>query len=93
MMETVQSRHGVALDWSRNGHMQLAEGFYDNLFNGFITDLGLATQAGRLNLMKSNKPGYKDLVDTYVLFGDPATRLQMPHYGSGNIALPLVFKQ
>ena len=73
------------------GHMQLAEGFYDNLFNGFYFDLGLATQAGMLNLVKENDYN-KDLVDTYVLIGDPATQLQMPRYGGNNIAIPVILK-
>jgi len=90
--------HGAVAAWGgtglgvAHGHMQLAEGFYDNLFYGFYSDLGLATQSGKLNLMKENDY-YKDLVDTYVLFGDPATRLQMPRHGGKNIALPFVYKQ
>ena len=71
-----------------SGHMQLAEDFNDNLFNRFYSDLGYATQAGKLNLMIKNK-GFAYLVDTYVLFSNPATQLQMPRYGGKNIAIQL----
>jgi hypothetical protein len=58
------------------GHTILHEGFFDAVFQGGITELGPATQAAQLHLLSEN-PYYVDLVDTFVLLGDPAMELNM----------------
>lgn len=70
------------------GHAPLAEGFLDSLMGEDQADLGTAILAGKINLA-SQHPYYGDLIDTFTLLGDPATRLvspsaSYPHY------LPLV---
>lgn len=73
------------------GHVQLAEGLFSEIFSGYPTDLGKATLAGKIDLL-TDKPYYDDLVDTYVLFGDPATKLQIADLVEKFIYLPLILK-
>jgi len=74
---------GAIASWSptglgvQTGHKWLAEGFFDALFNRGITRLGPATTEGFLNLL-AGTPNFHELIDTYVLFGDPALRLALP---------------
>jgi hypothetical protein len=53
-----------------SGHKELADGFLPMVFSNTHTDLGTATLAGKLNVPAHNK----DLVETYILFGDPAMK-------------------
>ena len=71
------------------GHVELAEGFYTEIFSNPTAVIGQATLAGKLNLMQ-NKPSYSDLVDTFVLFGDPATQIKLTW--SNYTFIPLVFR-
>lgn len=59
------------------GHAPLAEGFLHQLFEGGQVDLGTAIAAGKINLAIQH-PYYGDLIDTFTLLGDPATRLIPP---------------
>ncbi len=66
-----------------SGHDYLHTGFYRAIFEQGVYELGPATTAGKLNLyLNSRSPGgaarFHDLLDTYVLLGDPATRLGLP---------------
>ena len=56
------------------GHQQLAEGFLDSLYQRHEGTLGAGTLSGRLKLVASGSSAL-DLVDTFNLLGDPATRL------------------
>ena len=58
------------------GHHFMQEGFYTALFEDSITELGAATTAGKLNLYTSTA-AYRELIDTYLLMGDPALRLRV----------------
>ena len=69
------------------GHEFLAQGFYENIFRDGQSDLGTATLAGKLHLSAQN-PGAPDLIDTFTLLGDPASRLNRTN--SRLIFLPLV---
>ena len=61
--------YGVA-----SGHDYLHKGLYTALFYDGITQLGPATTQAKLYLY-DNAPVHRDLVETYMLFGDPALRL------------------
>ncbi|MCX6031497.1 MAG: C25 family cysteine peptidase [Chloroflexi bacterium] len=66
-----------------SGHDYLHRGFYDALFNWDVRQLGPATTAGKLNLFVNGRfsdgtPRFHDLLDTYVLLGDPATNIGVP---------------
>ena len=92
------SDKGAAAVWGptglgvATGHVQLAEGLFTELFSGYPTDLGKATLAGKIDLL-TDKPYYGDLVDTYVLFGDPAMELQLTNLVETFTYLPFVIKQ
>lgn len=58
------------------GHRYLQEGLYAALFQDGITELGAATTAAKLRLWSSTV-GNRDLIDTYLLMGDPALRLKV----------------
>ncbi len=77
---------GAVASWSptgqgvASGHDYLHQGFYDALFDWDMRVLGEATAAGLLHLytearFSDGTPRFRDLVDTYVLLGDPATRI------------------
>ena len=72
---------GAVASWSptglgvATGHKYLDQGFFDAVFrdlDGSLT-LGQATTAGKLTLWASGSN--LDLIDTYLLFGDPAMEL------------------
>lgn len=58
------------------GHDTITRGVYDALFNQHGARVGQLLLAGKLNLLKTI-PSYRRLVHTYVLFGDPALRLNV----------------
>lgn len=77
---------GALASWSAtgqgvaSGHDYIHRGFYAALFNWDVRVLGDATTAGLVNLyvnahFPDGTPRYRDLIDTYVLLGDPATRI------------------
>ncbi len=55
------------------GHHRLSAGFYHAVFADQVETLGEATLAGKLILASTGQD--LDLLDTYVLLGDPALRL------------------
>jgi hypothetical protein len=71
-----------------SGHDLLAQGLYHAFFSDGTTQFGPATTFAKYYL-DTNGPGYLDLIDTYNLFGDPATRLKIPSF---LINIPLVFR-
>jgi len=68
---------GAVASWSPTGlgitagHDYLARGFFQAVFQNGPATLGEATNAGKLALWTAG--GSPDLLDTYLLFGDPAT--------------------
>jgi hypothetical protein len=70
---------GAVASWSPtglgvpSGHDYLDRGFFQALFQDGLLTLGQATTAGKLNLFVSG--GNLDLLDTYLLFGDPALHI------------------
>lgn len=71
---------GAIASWSptglgvADGHDFLNKGLFEALFFNGLTQLGPATTQGKLYLY-TNTGGYRDLLDTYLLFGDPALAL------------------
>lgn len=83
------SGRGAVASWSptglgvASGHDYLHRGFYDALFNHDVRLLGPATTAGKLMLFTDGRSSdgslrFGDLLDTYVLLGDPATSIGVP---------------
>lgn len=83
------ANRGALASWSptglgvATGHDYLHQGFYDAVFNEEMRELGPVTTAAKLKLFveayfPDGTPRYRDLMDTYVLLGDPATRIGLP---------------
>jgi hypothetical protein len=70
---------GAVAAWGPTGlgittaHESLATGFIETVLQGDEDHLGSAALAGKLKLA-TDHPGSPDLIDTYTLLGDPATR-------------------
>jgi hypothetical protein len=94
-LDEVLLRHphgGVIAAWGStglgvaSGHLELAEGFMISLFGTgegrteVRGELGAAALAGKLRLAAVRSP-YSDLIDTFTLLGDPASRLNRTHEG------------
>ena len=88
---------GAIASWSAtglgvaHGHDYLDRGFLDAVFKNGITSLGGATLAGKLELYRENSSGtFYDLLDTYVLLGDPYTHVAVEAPGMADrIYMPL----
>lgn len=59
------------------GHHYLDQGFFTAVFEDNVRDIGPATTLAKLYLY-TNTTGYRDLMDTYILFGDPFMKLNLP---------------
>jgi hypothetical protein len=76
---------GAVASWSPTGqgntpgHQVLNEGFFEAVFQVGLRTLGEATNAGKLKLWATG--GNLELLDTYLLFGDPALRLPVSLFG------------
>jgi uncharacterized repeat protein (TIGR01451 family) len=72
---------GAVASWSptglgrADGHDYLNRGFFSAVFEHDVREIGPATTEGKLFLYANSSGSYHDLVDTYVLFGDPALGL------------------
>jgi hypothetical protein len=92
----VQGKGSVA-NWSpasfgtSSGQHYLHEGFYDAAFRDNVYQLGPATNLGKLYLYQNAGGGNRELIDTYVLFGDPA--LEMPIERTYMAFVPLSLKR
>jgi hypothetical protein len=81
---------GVVAAWGSTGlgvstgHRWLAEGFLADTFSNPDSDLGSAALSGKLTLAAAGF--YPDLIDSFTLIGDPATRVFSSHY----FFLPLI---
>ena len=58
------------------GHMFLYNGFFEAVFHKGITRIGDAILYAKRKLYESDTP-FKDLIETYTLFGDPALEIQI----------------
>lgn len=69
------------------GHKALLEEFYNAIFKENILELGRAATIAKVNLYAKNS-NLAELVETYVFFGDPATKIYVvPHE---EIYLPII---
>ncbi len=73
---------GAVASWSptgfglASGHDLMERGFFLAVFHDHATRIGAATTAGKVYLVQNAAPGrYLDLLDTYLLLGDPALRI------------------
>ncbi len=86
---------GAVASWSptsegrAHAHHYLHEGLYDALFAKDVHQLGPATMLGKLNLHQNVAGEDRALLDTYLLFGDPATTMPIRRC---YLFLPLVVK-
>ncbi len=71
------------------GHDALASGFLQSLLVDGEVELGTAVLSGKLNLF-TNRPTNLDLLDTFTLFGDPATRYNTDFWPGIPTYLPLI---
>jgi hypothetical protein len=73
---------GAIASWSATGlglagvHDYLNKGLFEAIFFDDVIELGPATTQGKLYLY-SRTSGYRDQIDEYTLFGDPALRLNV----------------
>jgi hypothetical protein len=82
----------ITRPWVAAGHRPLAEGFLDALYQRHEGTLGAGTLSGRLKLVASGSSAL-DLVDTFNLLGDPATRLNVTSVTWANTRyLPVVWR-
>lgn len=89
---------GAVASWSptgyglATGHDLLEKGFLIAIFHNDVATLGPATTAGKLHLLENAPSGkYRDLLDTFVLLGDPAQRINLPSEET-NLFLPIVLR-
>ena len=87
---------GAIASWSptgfglNTGHSLMDESLFNDLFNNQLTQLGYLTTNAKYNLYAAAS-GYEDLIETYVLFGDPALSLQkLPGPVTNYIYMPFV---
>lgn len=88
---------GAVASWSptgfglASGHDYLQQGLYLALFHEDMAEIGAAATFGKLYLFANTPAGkYDDLVDTFVLLGDPA--LRMKGVGVHQQFLPLLMR-
>jgi hypothetical protein len=87
---------GAVASWSPTGlglpagHEVLAVSFLEAVFADGLSALGPATTRAKLS-MWAQAPEFGDLVDTYLLLGDPATRLYMDR--PQQVYLPLIIRE
>ncbi len=74
---------GAVASWSptglgvATGHDHLEQSFFTHLFQNGVTELGRLTVLAKEDLHEHDTTGrFEDLIDTYLLFGDPALRIQ-----------------
>jgi hypothetical protein len=70
------------------GHDRLERGLFDAIFRDYVSQVGAAATQAKLILFAQTS-GYQDLIETYMLFGDPATALQTR---TEQLALPVIFR-
>jgi hypothetical protein len=81
---SVRMAAGAVASWSptgfglASGHDLMERGLFLSVFQNHTQQLGVATTAGKVYLVQNATPGkYLDLLDTYVLLGDPALRIPL----------------
>ena len=89
-----QPAGGAVASWGATGlgistgHEALTEGFMELIFHTEQKDLGTAALEGKLKVLEKT-PVFLDLVDTFTLLGDPATRINLPTW-TDTLFVPLI---
>ena len=89
---------GALASWSASGlgvgsgHDYLDRGFFDAVMEKGIRPIGTAAVYGKTNLWLNSGGAYMDLIDTFNLLGDPASRLlsNLPPTKNYQFYLPFV---
>jgi len=81
---SVRMAAGAVASWSptgfglASGHDLMERGLFLSVFQDHTQQLGVAATAGKVYLVQNATPGkYLDLLDTYLLLGDPALRIPL----------------
>jgi hypothetical protein len=81
---SVRMDAGAVASWSptgfglASGHDLMERGLFLSVFQNHTRQLGVAATAGKVYLVQNATPGkYLDLLDTYLLLGDPALRIPL----------------
>jgi hypothetical protein len=81
---SVRMTAGAVASWSptgfglASGHDLMERGLFLSVFQNHTRQLGVAATAGKVYLAQNATPGkYLDLLDTYLLLGDPALRIPL----------------
>jgi hypothetical protein len=69
--------------------LDLNRGLVKAVFQDGVLRVGEAVDAGKLHFYQSGSP-WHDLIDTTVLFGDPAVQLRVPQLGQRHVYLPMI---
>lgn len=83
---------GALASWSASGqgvgsgHDLLDRGFFDAVLRQGVYRIGQATVAAKTYLWQNGDPAYRDLIDTFNLLGDPASRLSVGMWLSTTLA-------
>ena len=96
---SVRIAAGAVASWSptgfglASGHDLMERGLFLSVFHNRTQQLGVAATAGKVYLVQNATPGkYLDLLDTYLLLGDPALRVPLADPPVRKIYLPTVFR-
>jgi hypothetical protein len=73
------------------GHRYLAAGFLDAIQGEGSVRLGDAVHAG-LARLDAQSPTHRDLIDTFVLLGDPATKVNRFVGSVDSLYIPVLFR-
>jgi len=88
---TKAENKGAVASWSStglnvaSGHETLDQAFFNAVFSDFVSSIGQATTSAKLGVWASGN--HLELLDTYLLFGDPGTKIPVHHF-----YLPLISK-
>jgi hypothetical protein len=77
-----------------SGHRQLMSEFYTTIFQNQQQSLGAATTTAKINTFAQNN-AYSELVQSFILFGDPATALNISPQNNQpdwSVNLPIIIK-
>jgi len=70
-------------------HMTLNQGLFEAIFEDGVTRLGPATTQAKRYLSEHGRPN-NELIDTYLLFGDPALHLNVPQQADLRLKVTLL---
>mgnify|MGYP003681896320 CR=1 FL=1 len=81
---TKAENKGAVASWSStglnvaSGHDTLDQSFFNAVFSDFVGSIGQATTSAKLGVWASGN--HLELLDTYLLFGDPGTKIPVHHF-------------